>query len=328
MGRRKLWEGFAPVLGQQPFPELLGDPLPLRLTAPVAFPPDMTTDIQTCYRHPDRRAGVTCQRCDRPICPSCMMQASVGFQCPECAKTGKQKVFTARTLPTLNKPIVTQALIGINAAVFVIGLTQSTRDVAGGITGWAEDYGLLGSIVFRGTTVPGLGVAEGEWWRLITGGFLHAGLIHLGMNMLALWFLGSQLEPAIGRLQFAVVYASSLLTGSLGVMILSPHDLTVGASGAIFGLFGLALAGQLSRGINIWDSGLGGILMINLIITFGIPSISIGGHLGGLAGGFICGEILYELTPRLKNKAVPVALCAALGLACMAAAVVVAGNAA
>jgi membrane associated rhomboid family serine protease len=256
-----------------------------------------------------------------------MVQAPVGFHCPECARGGRQRVYTSRTLRRVNAPIVTQVLVGVNVAVFLLGLSQSHSDLlAGNTSSFIQDYGLVGSLVTRfGAIVPGVGVAEGEWWRLVTGGFLHAGLLHLGLNMLALWILGSQLEPAIGRTRFALVYGASLLAASLGVMILSPHDVTVGASGAIFGLFGLALAAQLSQGINVWASGLGGILLINLLFTFGVPGISIGGHLGGLAGGFLCGEILYGLTPRMSNKAVPALLCAALGVICAVSAMVVAG---
>jgi membrane associated rhomboid family serine protease len=168
-------------------------------------------------------------------------------------------------------------------------------------------------------------VAHGEWYRLITGGFLHANILHLGMNMFALWILGSQLEAAVGRLRFALVYGSALLAGSFGVMLLSPHDPTVGASGAIFGLLGLALAAQRSQGINIWQSGLGGILLINLAFTFGIRGISIGGHIGGLVGGYLCGVVLYELGPRLRNTTLSLVLCGSVGAVALVGGLVAAG---
>jgi membrane associated rhomboid family serine protease len=257
-----------------------------------------------------------------------MTQASVGFHCPECSRRGQQRVYTARTLRRAGgRPIVTQTLIAVNVLVFVLGLSRGSGDILSGTSAFAEDYGLLGSAVVRiGGQVfsAPIGVAHGEWWRLVTGGFLHAGLLHIGFNMFALWILGSQLEAAVGRTRFAVVYGTSLLAGSLGVMILSPHDPTVGASGAIFGLFGLALAAQRSQGINIWQSGLGGILLINLAFTFGVPGISIGGHLGGLAGGYLCGVLLYELGPRMTNRVVSVVLCGALGAVCFVAAIVAA----
>jgi len=240
-----------------------------------------------------------------------MSQASVGFHCPECSKQGKQRVYTARTIMGgATSPIITQILIGINVLVYFAGSTNSRFII---------DYGVLGDakLLFADNTVQQIGVAHGEWYRLVTGGFLHANILHLGMNMFALWILGSQLEAAVGRLQFAVVYGSALLAGSFGVMLLSPHEPTVGASGAIFGLLGLALAAQRSRGINIWQSGLGGILIINLAFTFGIPGISIGGHIGGLAGGYLCGVILYEIGPRLRNATLSVVLCGGVGALCL-----------
>ena len=276
----------------------------------------MAAPIQTCYRHPDRRAGVTCQRCDRPICPQCMHQASVGFHCPECSKQGRQRVYTARTLMRGGQPYVTIALIAINVAVYVAGLSQSSSDALGGRTGFTRDGGLLA-----------FDVAHGDWWRVVSSGFLHAGLIHLGFNMFALWILGSQIESAIGRLRFTIAYFVSMLAGALGVLIISPNSLTVGASGAIFGLFGLALAAQRAMGINIWQSGLGGVLLINLAFTFGVPGISIGGHLGGLVGGYLCGALLYELGPRIKLELVPVALCVVLGAGCFVGALVAASAA-
>jgi len=249
-----------------------------------------------------------------------MSQASVGFHCPECSKQGKQRVYTARTIMGGTQPIVTQTLIAINVVVYF---------VSSGNARFGLDYELLGSASLRdfaNSTVTPIGVAHGEWYRLITGGFLHANVLHLAMNMFALWILGSQLESAIGRTRFGVVYGASLLAGSLGVMIQSPHSPTVGASGAIFGLLGLALAAQRSHGVNIWQSGLGGILLINLAITFGIPGISIGGHVGGLIGGYLCGVVIYEIGPRVKDATVPIVLCGAIGVACFAASLLVASS--
>jgi membrane associated rhomboid family serine protease len=278
----------------------------------------MAAPIPTCYRHPDRRAGVTCQRCDRPICPQCMHQASVGFHCPECSKHGRQRVYTASTLRSAaGGPLVTQVLIGINALVFLLEMAQ-------GVNQFIIDYGLIGSgrVFVPGRGIEVVGVAHGEWWRLVTGGFLHANLLHIGFNMFALWILGAQLEAALGRVRFGVVYAVSLLAGSLGVMLLSPDTPTVGASGAIFGLFGVALAAQRSHGIDIWQSGLGGILVINLAFTFMFSSeISVGGHLGGLAGGYLCGVVLYELGPRVKDKVIPLVMCSGLGVLCLVSAI-------
>ncbi|QGG94619.1 rhomboid family intramembrane serine protease [Actinomarinicola tropica] len=254
----------------------------------------MTLPETVCAFHPDRRAGVSCQRCGRPICPDCMRTASVGFHCPECSRQGRQQVHTPRTLAARRDPIVTKALVGVNVVVFVLaglrggGLLEPSADVQ-------IDFGLVG----YGFTREGfVGVDTGEWYRLVTGGFLHADLIHLGLNMFLLWVLGSALEPALGRLRFGLLYAASLLTGSLGVMLLDPDALTVGASGAVFGLMGAMVVAQRAAGIDIWQSGIGVLVGLNVITTFAIPNISIGGHLGGLAGGLLVGALLIELPRR------------------------------
>lgn len=257
----------------------------------------MATEVQTCYRHPDRRAGVTCQRCDRPICPSCMAQASVGFHCPECSKAGRQRVYTPRSLGALSRPVITQLLVAVNVVAYLA--TSSSA--------YVRDFDLYGPAV-----------AGGEWYRVVTGGFMHAGLLHLGMNMFALWILGSQVEAVTGKLRFSLIYGASLLTGSLGVLLLSPRSATVGASGAIFGLLGFAVANQFARGISLMQSGLGAILLINLLFTLGVPGISIGGHLGGLIGGYVCGAIVHELGPRLRSGALVNVLCVAVGIAAAA----------
>jgi membrane associated rhomboid family serine protease len=239
----------------------------------------VSTQIQTCYRHADRRAGVICQRCDRPICPDCMRQASVGFHCPECTKAGAQKVLRPGQLVT--RPVITQALIAVNVAVFVYGMATGENQLI-------FDGGLFGPLV-----------AAGEWYRIVTSGFLHAGLLHVGFNMFILYQLGMLLEPALGRVRFGLVYAVALLSGSLGVLLLSPTSLTVGASGAVFGLMGASVATMRARGIDPFSTGLGGMIVINLIITFTLSSyISVGGHVGGLIGGFLAGWVCADVGPR------------------------------
>ncbi len=208
------------------------------------------TAMQTCYRHNDRRAGVVCQRCDRPICPDCMRQASVGFHCPECTRSGAQKVVRPNQLL---RPIVTQVLMAVNAAIFVAGIGPGMETKGRFIL----DGGLVGR-AFDPTANAVVGVSEGQWWRLVTSGFLHADIIHLGFNMFVLYRLGQLIEPALGRVHFGLVYLVSMLGGSLGVMLLDPSAFTVGASGAVFGLMGAAVAVFRSRGIgNILDSPLG-----------------------------------------------------------------------
>lgn len=269
------------------------------------------SSTQACYRHPDRVAGISCQRCDRPICPACMQQASVGFHCPECARQGAQRVHQGAAAWS-TRPIVTQVLIVVNLAVFVGGVVIGGSD---SVTGRGNDWMVIDGGLF-GPVVPD------EPWRLLTSGFLHAGVIHVGMNMWVLWILGRMLEPAVGRGRFVGLYLASLAGGALGVVLLDPEALTVGASGAIYGLMGGAILVARDRGIDLMRSGLVTWLGINLLITFGIPGISIGGHLGGLVAGLAGGWILTDGTRRLGERSGPVgaALLGALTLGLFGAA--------
>lgn len=304
------------------------------------FPPPQAP-TQTCYRHPDQVAGVICQRCDRPICPHCMNQASVGFHCPECAKKGSQKVYRGVAALT-TRPVLTQVLIAVNVAVFVLGVIVSGASAVQG----SSTLNIDGGLIARGLLVNGdlIGVAEGEWYRIVTSGFLHYGLFHIGMNMYALWILGNMLEGAVGRVRFGLIYAVALVGGSLGALLVSPNDLTAGASGAIFGLMGATLAIGRSRGINIRQSPVFGILMLNLLLTFALAGrLSVGGHIGGLVGGFIAGFLLTELPSRIRSGApgarpagvsptadsgqvVAIAACVLFGAACVVGCIIVAGR--
>lgn len=249
-----------------------------------------------------------------------MHQASVGFHCPECVKQSGQRVVTARSLTAGATAYVTTTLIALNVAIYVMSTVAGGGSALGGSPSFEFelDWALIGSGRVSGGVfgIP-IGVAEGEWYRLVTSGFLHGSLLHLGFNMFALWILGRQLEPVLGRATFAAVYFSSLLAGSLGVMVLDPDQLTLGASGAVFGLFGYALVGQWARGINPMDTGLGGIILINLVFTFAVPGISIGGHLGGLIGGAAAGALLDIVRPRVNAPAwVGTLFVAVLGACC------------
>jgi membrane associated rhomboid family serine protease len=255
-----------------------------------------TTDLQTCYRHPDRRAGVICQRCDRPICPACMHQASVGFHCPECARGGRQRVVTARTMRAT--PVVTAVLVAANLAIFVADMLSDGG--AGGLGRWGTEGALYGPAV-----------AAGDWWRPITAGFLHIGLVHVGFNMFLLWQLGLLLEPAVKKPAFVALYLLSLLGGSFLTLVLDNEAVTVGASGAVFGLMGATVVAMRSRGVNPFQTGIGTLLVINLVLTFTLPRISVGGHVGGLLAGLAGGLVLWELGPRLGNRWVPTLICLA-----------------
>ena len=211
---------------------------------------------------------------------------------------------------------LTVALIAINVLVYVVqaknssivvvmdsGTTGGSQPVQGSVDG---HYGLWGPMV-----------SSGEWWRLLTSGFLHANVIHIGSNMLALYFIGRSLEPVLGTLRFGLIYAFSLAAGSLGVMVLEPGSLSIGASGAIFGLMGAFVMIARSRGISPMQSGIGTVILLNLVITFTIPGISIGGHLGGLAGGAALAGLMVELDRRRLRAREPVPF-AAISLAAFA----------
>lgn len=268
---------------------------------------------RTCYRHPDRETGVSCSSCGRPICPDCMTPTPVGMRCPECAKQ-KTKVRTSRDIARGEGMVLTQVLIGLNVLAFVAQLGAG----AGGLRG------TNGTVYAEGVLFGPL-VADGEIWRLVTGGFLHAGLLHIGLNMFLLYQLGQLLEPALGRARFGVLYAAGLLGGSLGVMLTAPDSPTLGASGAVFGLMGAAFIELRNRGYDPMRSGLGPLILINLVITFIIPGISIGGHVGGLVGGGLAAMLLGELDRRRAGETAAVVAGATLALAFGVAAFLAAG---
>jgi membrane associated rhomboid family serine protease len=245
-----------------------------------------------------------------------MTPTPVGMRCPECAGQ-RTRVRTAASVARTDQPVLTYILIGINVAL-ALGGVMSGASASGG--------GFGGSSVIRDGAVSGPAVADGEVWRLLTAGFLHSGLLHLAFNMFALWILGGLLEPAIGRLRFALIYFVSLLGGSFGALLVEPDALTVGASGAIFGLMGAAVVVMRSRGINPMESGLGLWIGINLLFTFTIPNISIGGHIGGLVGGALAALVLFEVGERRRiPAAVSAALAGVLGIAAVAGSIAVSG---
>lgn len=270
--------------------------------------------MDACYRHPNRETGVHCSNCGRPICPDCMTTTPVGMRCPECAR---QRTKTRTLSSTSNEPSLTYLLIGINVLVF-LGTFLGGASATGG--------GVGGSTLLSEGALSRFSVADGDYWRLVTAGFLHSGLPHLLFNMLSLWILGGMLEPAIGRLRFGLIYFVSLLCGSFGALLLQPEGFTVGASGAIFGLMAAAAVVARNRGLSLMESGLAIWIGLNLVITFAVPNISIGGHIGGLVGGGLAALCLFDLRDAVRMPdVVPMALCAALGVAAVAGSIVVAG---
>ena len=275
-------------------------------------------ETETCDRHPDRRAGVRCQRCNSRICPDCMRSASVGFHCPSCATVSPIDKRTQRKLKSFTgDPITTRTLMGLNALAFIWTLISGGSVSSGGGT-TTLDYGLVGFGRLReASQIIDVGVAEGEWWRLFTSAFLHAGLLHLAVNMYLLWILGQQLERLHGRSRYLGLYFGSLAAGSLGVMLLDPTALTVGASGAVFGLMSATFIHQKRRGISPWRSGIGGLLILNLIFTFGRSGISIGGHLGGLLGGAFLAWAIEETDRRRLNRNFGLVITTTFTLVCL-----------
>jgi membrane associated rhomboid family serine protease len=170
----------------------------------------------------------------------------------------------------------TIVLIGLNVAAYLL-------EIAGGGGGFSPG----GSVVVD-FALYGPSVAEGEWYRLLTSGFLHASLIHIGFNMFLLFFLGRLLEPALGTPRFVALYFASLLAGSLGALVLDPNALTLGASGAVFGLAGATFVIARGRGMDAIAGEIGFLIVFNLVLSFTASNISVGGHLGGLVGGILC----------------------------------------
>lgn len=234
-----------------------------------------------CYRHPDRETGLSCSECERPICTECATFAAVGIRCPDHSgkPQGVAKVTSGvrRASSEGTGAVVTKAIIALNVLVFLA--LVGTGDLSGRSGRVFED----GSLVIVSPFGFREGLAFGEWWRLLTATFLHAGPIHLAFNMFALWIFGGALEQVFGRGRYLLLYLVSGLAGSAGAILLDPGAITVGASGAVFGIFGAVFV--LERQQVIAGAGALGIILINLALTFAIPGISIGGHLGGLAGG-------------------------------------------
>ena len=250
-----------------------------------------------CPRHPDTVAYVRCQRCDRPTCPTCQVPSSVGVHCVDCARRSQAGRRQARTLlggNMVSGALVTKILLGLCVVVYVLQV------LAPGLATQSLD--------FRLGFLPAL--AAHEPWRFLTTAFLHANYMHLGFNMWALWVLGGTLEPVLGRWRFASVYLLSALGGSTAIYWLSwPGTeswitLTVGASGAVFGLFSAMFIVQRRFGRD--TSGIVALVAINAVVSFLGANISWQGHLGGLLVGGIVSAI-YAWAPRGRRKAVGIA---------------------
>ncbi|GAA3738971.1 rhomboid family intramembrane serine protease [Salinactinospora qingdaonensis] len=233
-------------------------------------PPSEAEAVPTCFRHPKRETYVRCVRCDRPICPDCMVQASVGFHCVECVAKGNREVRQARTpfggKPTTH-PYVTWGIIGLILVGFVV-------------------QQLLGGTVTARFSMWGGGlVYNGQWERLLTSAFLHANIMHLLFNGFAMYLLGPPLERWLGHVRFLALWVLSAVGGSVLSALVDPAQASVGASGAIFGIFGAILI--LGRRMRLDIRFVVGLLVVNLLITFLVPGIAWTAHIGGLASGIV-----------------------------------------
>jgi membrane associated rhomboid family serine protease len=246
-----------------------------------------------------------------------MTPTPVGMRCPECSRE-KTKVKTIRSLPSA--PVVTQAIIAINVVVF-IAETATGAPFGGGGGGSVWNHGVLfgpfigGHFQFAGA--PSF-AGPHQYWRLLTSGFLHDGILHIALNMFFLWMMGPMIESAIGRVNYAATYLAALLAGSFGALAFTPQVPTVGASGAIFGVFGALLVIARSRGVSIWQSGLG--------LTLSVKGISIGAHIGGLIAGVIIGFVILELGEKRRMKWAPLAVCVLIAVVSVIGAIAVAGQ--
>jgi membrane associated rhomboid family serine protease len=276
----------------------------------------------TCYRHTGRETHIRCQRCERPICPDCMHQASVGFHCPECVKEGARTTRQARTAYGGRRPgspgLVTTTLIAINLVVFVLVA------VTGGADGWLLPKLALIPVgaVYLVNGQPEFvdGIADGAYWQLVTSMFTHVEIWHIGFNMLALYVLGPQLELVLGRARFLALYLLSGLVGSATVYWLAAESsVTVGASGSLFGLMAALLVVAVKVRGDV--QGLLTLVAINVAITiFGRGFISWQGHLGGFVGGLLLALVLVY-APRSHRTTWQVAGVSVIALATAAAVV-------
>lgn len=260
-----------------------------------------------CYRHPGRETGISCTRCERPICPECMVDASVGFQCPTCVREGSgtghhpaanQPRTVAGGTVAADPRLITKILLGINAAVFiavwVVGKEFRDELLLFG-RAYSSDDGLEG-------------VAEGQWYRLLTSTFLHEEVWHFGFNMLGLWWLGGPLEAALGRSRYLALYLLSGLAGSaLTYLIAAPNSPSLGASGSIFGLLGATVV--LMRRMDYDMRPVLTLLALNLVFTFTWGGIAWEAHVGGLIAGVVIALAMVQ-APRERRNLVQYGTCA------------------
>lgn len=264
------------------------------MSEPAQYPPG----VAGCVRHPDRTTRLTCARCGRPACPDCLREASVGYQCVDCVAASVPRTAPRRAGGT--RPVVVPALVALNVVVYALTVVQARSLLDN-----------TDSPLFHAWALVPDAVADGEWWRLITAGFLHIGPLHIAFNMYALWVLGRDLEVVLGRARFLGLYLVSLLGGSTAVVVFAdPQAYVAGASGAVFGLMS-ALLLVLVRLRRPYGQVVA-VIVLNLVISQVVPGISIAGHVGGLVVGALAAAALIWAPARQRT---PIQIGALVGIA-------------
>ncbi len=255
--------------------------------------PDGTAQAPTCFRHPGRQTNLSCTRCGRPACPECLRPAPVGQHCLECIREGRRDT-RAATGPfggrVAASPVVTRVLIGLNVA-FWIAEWVSPRVVTGlDMANWT--------------------VAHGQQYRLISSAFLHEvglsgfGITHILFNMWALWAVGTALERELGHLRFAVLYLFSAVGGAVLFYLAAPVGASaLGASGAVFGLFGAYFV--MARRLRLDPRLIVILIVLNLVLTFTVRQIAWQAHVGGLITGALLAAA-YMYAPRQQRALVQI----------------------
>ncbi len=242
-----------------------------------------------------------------------MTTASVGFHCPDCLKSNKQQVLSrTNNFGVSERPPVVMGLIIINVLVFIYDIVSGANIMGSGLSDVANDFGLLGIAVDM----------DNEWYRVLSSGFVHSGIIHVAFNMYLLYALGRSLETRYGSLTFGGLYLAGLFGGALGALLVEPRALVVGASGAVFALMGFLVMVQRKQGINFFSSGVGRLVMLNILFSFS-GGISLGGHGGGLICGLIAGALVTEVLPNMGQKGRKVEAAAMFALALVLALAVI-----
>ncbi|MEU8757848.1 rhomboid family intramembrane serine protease [Streptomyces sp. NPDC048659] len=269
---------------------------------------DPQSGLPRCYRHPDTETGIRCTRCEKPICPQCMVSASVGFQCPDCVRTGSGTGHA----PDANRPrtlaggrvrsdgrLVTKVLIAVNLALFILVQVLGDRFTDRLVMIGHAYNPLLGEVV---------GVADGQWYRLLTSAFLHQEIPHFLFNMIGLWVIGGIVEPELGRVRYALVCLLSGLSGSVLVYLVdAPNQPSLGASGIVYGLIGAWVVLARRRRYDMRPVFL--FVALSLLLTFTRPGISWEAHIGGLVGGALLTYAMVH-APRERRELVQYGACA------------------